>query len=57
MKNTQKKNILICPECDNLLTVPKSISVGKIIECPTCGTENEVISKNPLKIIPLEEEK
>uniref|UniRef100_A0A7C4R3F3 Lysine biosynthesis protein LysW n=1 Tax=candidate division CPR3 bacterium TaxID=2268181 RepID=A0A7C4R3F3_UNCC3 len=47
----------MCPECDNLLTVPKSISVGKIIECPTCGTENEVISKNPLKIIPLEEEK
>lgn len=57
MDNTQNNAIYSCPECDNPLILPENTSVGKIIECPACGTENEVISDTPIKLAPLEEEK
>lgn len=59
MDNTQKNTppAIVCPECDTPLTLPSTLVLGKIMECPACGTENELISLNPIKIAPLEEEK
>lgn len=57
MKNTQKNQTIPCPECDTPLVVPADLSVGKIIECPACGTESEFVALNPLQLSPLEEEK
>ena len=53
--NSSQKGV--CPECDTPLNLPAELAVGKIIECPACGTESEVIEVNPLKLAPLEEEK
>lgn len=57
MDDSQKSKKTVCPECDTPLTVPKDIMVGKIIECPACGTQSEIVVTNPLKLSPLEEEK
>lgn len=57
MENTQKSQTSSCPECDTPLVLPKEISVGKIIECPACGTENEIVTLDPFQLAPLEEEK
>lgn len=46
-----------CPECDTPIKLPKEIILGKILECPACGTESEIVNLNPLKLSPLEEEK
>ncbi|MCJ7740074.1 lysine biosynthesis protein LysW [Candidatus Microgenomates bacterium] len=47
----------VCPECDTPFPGKDDLTVGKIIECPSCGTESEVISLSPLTLAPLEEEK
>lgn len=61
MNSKQKESVhlqnLICPECNNNFTSESELSAGKIVECPACVTECEVISVNPLKLAPLEEEK
>lgn len=59
MDNTpnNKTQSLVCPECDTPLNLPKEFVVGKIIECDACGTESEIVTTNPLKLSPLEEEK
>jgi alpha-aminoadipate carrier protein LysW len=57
MNNTQNKQPIVCPECDTPLLLPEIISAGKIVECPACGTENEIITTDPLQLAPLEEEK
>lgn len=57
MTNIQNKQSITCPECDTLLSLPKNILLGKIVECPACGTENEIIATNPIRLAPLEEEK
>lgn len=55
MDNRQKNNIA-CPECDTILTIDEE-KLGKVVECPACGTESEIVNINPLKLSPLEEEK
>lgn len=57
MADTQKEQKLICPECDTPLNIPEQLTVGKILECPACGTQSEIVSLSPLKLAPLEEEK
>lgn len=47
----------VCPECDTPLKISAEINIGKIVECPSCGIECEVISVTPLQLAPLEEEK
>ena len=54
---TDAPNPLKCPECDNLLKTEKELKKGLLIECSACGTENEIISLDPLLLSPLEEEK
>lgn len=46
-----------CPECDTPITLPSQVILGKIVECPACGTESEITSVEPLQVAPLEEEK
>ncbi len=46
-----------CPECDTPIPLPSELKTGKIIECPACAVECEIISADPLKLAPLEEEK
>ena len=57
MDITQKKENFVCPECDTPISLSQDIAVGKIVECPACGTESEIITLNPLQLAPLEEEK
>lgn len=58
MDNTQNSQIkAICPECDTPITFPADPQLGKITECPACGVECEIVSLEPFKIAPLEEEK
>lgn len=58
MDNKQKKSLLAkCPECDTALKLPDDASIGKILECSACGTENEIVGQNPVTLAPLEEEK
>jgi len=57
MDNIQKIAPIPCPECDTPIAVTKNLQIGDVIECPACGTESELVSINPLKLSPLEEEK
>lgn len=48
-----------CIECDaNLQVGPSGVEPGEIIECPECGTELEVVNKDPVQLdyAPQEEE-
>ena len=56
-QNYSTKGSLPCPECDTILTLPSQVILGKVLECPACGTESEIVSLSPLKLSPLEEEK
>lgn len=57
MDDTQKPHNAVCPECDTPLSMPQEIVLGKIVECPACGTESEIVTLTPFKLSPLEEEK
>lgn len=57
MDNSQKPIHSICPECDTPIILPENFQTGKVVECPACGTQSEIINTNPLKLVPLEEEK
>ncbi len=52
-------NKFICIECQNEVTVDADKKVGDIIECPYCGIEYEIISKDEsgMTIQLIEEEK
>jgi lysine biosynthesis protein LysW len=54
---TDDKIAIPCPECDNIIEVESESMIGDIVECSACGVENEVISLNPFRLAPLEEEK
>ena len=47
----------ICPECDNPLTVDvDEVDEGETVTCDECGTELEIISLEPLELIPVDAE-
>ena len=56
-KQNKKYPAIPCPECDTPISLPEEIKENQILECVACGIENEVLTLNPLKISPLEEEK
>lgn len=37
---------LTCPECKNEIPLEKEYKVDDVIECPFCGIELEVVSKD-----------
>jgi alpha-aminoadipate carrier protein LysW len=47
----------ICPECDNVLTVDvDEVDVGEMVTCDECGMELEIVSVEPLELVPVEAE-
>jgi alpha-aminoadipate carrier protein LysW len=47
----------ICPECDNLLDVDEDeVEEGDTITCDECGADLEIISTDPLQIVPVDAE-
>jgi lysine biosynthesis protein LysW len=48
---------IICPDCKIEIPRLEGMVVGDILECPTCGTEVEILSLDPLKYQELIEEK
>lgn len=48
---------VVCPECDNPLDIdPDDVEEGETLQCEECGTDLEVVSNDPLEIVPVEEE-
>lgn len=48
---------VVCPECDNPLTIdPDEVEEGETVQCDECGTDLEIVSTDPLEIAPVEEE-
>lgn len=46
----------ICPECEtNLDLDEEELEEGEIVSCPECGTDFEVITKNPLELNQIDE--
>src|SRR5262249_60795263 len=46
----------ICPECETALDVDEEeLDEGEIVSCPECGSDFEVVTKNPLELNPVEE--
>ena len=47
-----------CPVCGSIIELSSDTVVSELLTCPDCGTELEVASINPIKLIeaPHEEE-
>ncbi|AFL86890.1 hypothetical protein Terro_0550 [Terriglobus roseus DSM 18391] len=46
-----------CPECDNPLDIdPDEVEEGETITCDECGSEFDIISTEPLQIVPVDSE-
>jgi alpha-aminoadipate/glutamate carrier protein LysW len=47
----------ICPECDSDLDIDaEDVDEGEIVSCPECGTDLEVVTTEPLELVPVDEE-
>lgn len=47
---------IVCPECDNPVVVnTDEVEEGETVQCDECGTELEVVSLDPLELVPVEE--
>ena len=47
---------IVCPECDNPVVVnTDEVEEGETVTCDECGTELEVVSLDPLELVPIEE--
>ena len=43
----------LCPECDNPLDIDEDdVEEGETVTCDECGEELEIISTDPLHIVP-----
>jgi alpha-aminoadipate carrier protein LysW len=46
-----------CPECDNPLDIDQDeVEEGETVTCEECGTELEIVSTEPLQIVPVDAE-
>ncbi len=47
----------LCPECDNPLDIDEDdVEEGETVTCDECGEELEIISTDPLHIVPVDAE-
>ncbi|MDP4009866.1 MAG: lysine biosynthesis protein LysW [Candidatus Shapirobacteria bacterium] len=53
----ESNNKIICPDCEAIIEMNVDTAVGDILECSECGTEVELLSKDPLKYSELTEQK
>jgi len=44
-----------CPECDAAITAAEAPFVHEILPCPDCGLELEVVSVEPIELLPAPE--
>lgn len=46
----------MCPDCEVLISIPGTLRLGKIVECPECGATLEVVSLDPPELDLVEED-
>lgn len=47
---------VVCPECDNPIVVnTDDVEEGETVTCDECGTELEIVSIDPLELVPVDE--
>lgn len=47
----------LCPECENDLDLDEDeMEEGDIVSCTECGTDFEVVTADPLELVPISEE-
>jgi len=47
----------LCPECENDLDLDEDeMEEGDIISCAECGTDFEVVTADPLELVPISED-
>ena len=51
--------ILVCQDCDEQFSQEDidNLDEGDVLECQSCGAEHEVVEKDPVRIVLIEEEK
>ncbi len=48
---------VVCPQCENPLDIdPDDVEEGETVQCDECGTGLEIVSTDPLEIVPVDEE-
>ena len=46
---------IVCPECDNPIVVnTDDVDEGETVQCDECGTDLEVVSVDPLELVPVD---
>ena len=46
---------IVCPECDNPIVVDtEEVEEGETVQCDECGTDLEVVSLDPLELVPVD---
>jgi alpha-aminoadipate carrier protein LysW len=46
----------LCPECDNPIAVDTDeVEAGETVQCDECGTDLEIISIDPLELVPVDD--
>jgi alpha-aminoadipate carrier protein LysW len=46
---------VVCPECDNPVVVnTDDVEEGETVQCDECGTELEIVSIDPLELVPVD---
>jgi alpha-aminoadipate/glutamate carrier protein LysW len=47
---------VVCPECDNPITVDADeVEEGETVQCDECGADLEVVSVDPIELVPIDE--
>lgn len=47
---------VLCPECDNPIVVDTDeVEAGETVQCDECGTDLEIISVDPLELVPVDD--
>jgi len=47
---------VVCPECDNPIDVDvDEVEEGETVQCDECGLDLEIVSVEPLELVPIEE--
>jgi len=46
---------VVCPECDNPIVVDtEEVEEGETVQCDECGTDLEIVSIDPLELVPVD---
>ncbi|NYF78489.1 hypothetical protein [Granulicella arctica] len=47
---------VVCPECDNPIVVDTDeVEEGETVQCDECGVDLEVVSVDPLELVPVDD--